>query len=406
MNILWIGMAVPESLAATLSASDKYITGQTQAFQTRIIRALEHGDRNQVCIISSPPVTDWSKVRFTRRTHWRHSNSPGPNVVVPIANFIGLKQLSVFLGCFLAACARALKHDTRRTMIVVGDSYFPHLLAAWLAARVTGIKVAAFITDVPGLLAVADPWYKRLVRPIDVALVMGLLRRMNGLIVLSPHIAGDFFPGMPHLVMQGIVEPAQLQPAHEAAYRTNNDFIIMYSGALMPEYGLELLIEAFRKFEGPAHQLWITGKGDYEPQVRSAARQDGRIKFLGFVGHDELRLRLQQADVLISLRISHAGHARYSFPSKLLEYMTQGSFVISNRFPSLPDSYARHLLILQEETAEELAALFARIKRGAYGDAKAFALGMRNFILSEATAEAQGRRLGSYLENLPDRRTR
>lgn len=403
MNILWIGMAVPESLAASLAASDKYITGQTQAFQTRIIKALEQGSRNQVCIISSPPVTDWSKVRFTRCTRWHHSDSPGPDVVVPIANFIGLKQLCVFLGCFLVTSAKALKHDPHRTMIVVGDSYFPHLLAAWLAARITGMRAAAFITDVPGLLAVVDPWYKRLVRPVDVAVVMGLLRRMDGLIVLSRHIAGDFFPGRPHLVMQGIVEPTRGQPAAEPVPRAHPGFIIMYAGALMPEYGLALLLEAFGKFGGADNQLWITGRGDYEPQVKVAAQQDGRIKFLGFISPEELHSRLRQADVLVSLRISHAGHARYSFPSKLLEYMTLGRFVITNRFPSLPDSYAPNLIMLPEETAEELAALFDRIKRGAFGDAEAFAHRMRNFILTEASPETQGRRLGSFLENLTRR---
>jgi glycosyltransferase involved in cell wall biosynthesis len=397
MNILWIGFAVPTDLAEKLSASDKYITAQTQAFQSRIIQSLEHENRNRVRIVSSPPITDWSSTRFTPLVHWQHAATAAVDVVVPVINLIVLKQLSVFLGCSLVGGCVTFGSRSRRTLIVVGDSFFPHLLAGWLVSRVNRLPAVAFITDLPDPLVVDDPWYKRLLRPLDAAVVMGLLRRMDGLVVLSPHIATDFFPESRCFVLQGVAEANEPAPAPAAP---SKDFVIMYSGALMAEYGLPLLLAAFRKLAGEGWQLWITGKGDYEPRVREAAQRDGRIKFLGFVLAEELRTRTRAASMLISLRTTHTGHARYSFPSKLLAYMATDCFVVTNRFPSLPDDFARNLIVLEKETPDALAELLERVRAGGYGDKDAFARRMRKFVLAEASAGAVGTRLGSFLDNL------
>jgi len=223
---------------------------------------------------------------------------------------------------------------------------------------------------------------------------------MRGLVALSHHIAKDYFPEMRQMVLHGIAESPPPLTGAEYQYRRDDEFIVMYTGALMEEYGVGILVEAFRLLPGRNLQLWITGKGDYEAQVRTASTQDTRIKFLGYIGREELRTRLQQADVLVSLRISHSGHARYSFPSKVLEYMCHGKFVITNQFPSLPASYAQHLIILGEETASSLASLLQNIADGQHGDGREFAGKMRAFIQAEASAEVQGRRLSDFLHQV------
>ena len=354
-------MVVPPSLSTALAAADKYVTAQTQKFQESVIAALEGTGENQLLLVSSPPMTDWSTIIFTGLKRWSHRGDTRSDWVVPLVNVIGVKQLCVFLGCFFLGTAAVWRSGRKDCVIMVGDSYLPHLFAAWLTSRLCFIKSIAIVTDMPGLIAVADPWHKRMLRPLDNFAVKRAIGSMNGLVVLSKHVATDFFPTKTFMVMPGILDTSELATGTEKGPVAADGFVVMYSGALVQEYGIDLLLEAFALLAGEEYQLWITGRGDSEPAIKAAAHNDKRIHYYGFLCDREMQARQQRANVLVNLRISHQGHARYSFPSKLFNYMIKERFVLSNRFPSLPDEYARHLVILDEETPLALANVLSRL---------------------------------------------
>lgn len=400
MTIVWIGMVVPSSFSAALAAADRYVTAQTQKFQQAVIAALEGTGENQVRLVSSPPMTDWSTIVFTGLKRWSHRGDARSDWVVPLVNVIGLKQLCVFLGCFLFCTAAVWRSGRKGAVIVVGDSYLPHLFAAWLTSRICFIKSIAIVTDLPGLIAVADPWYKRMLRPLDNFAVKRAIGSMDGLVVLSKHVAVDYFPTKQFMVMPGIFDLDGVATGAGERSPAADEFVVMYSGALVQEYGIDLLLAAFALLRGEEYQLWITGKGDSEPAIRAAAHNDKRIHYYGYLSDLEMQARQQRANVLVNLRISHQGHARYSFPSKLFNYMSKERFVLSNRFPSLPDEYARHLIMLDEETPSALANVLSRLKAGAYGDMREFGRSCRDFILREASAVVQGARLDQFVREI------
>ncbi len=403
MHIWWIGFVVPDDFSVELAAHDKYITSQTQRFQSRVIKALElAGHRAQ--IVASPPVTDWSRIRLTGLKRWQHV--PGSqDTVVPMVNLIGIKQIVVTTGCLVTLLVQAWRRRHAPSVILVGDSYVPHLLAARAAGFLLAMPVCSIITDMPNLIAVADPWYKRLLRPVDAWLVRTLLGRMEALVVLSKHIATDFFPTMRHLVMPGLIDDGVQptlapKPADARRRRASEPFVIMYAGALVEEYGIRLLLDAFARLRDEPFELWLTGRGDFEPAVIDGARRDPRISYLGFISRDELETRLARADALVSLRLTHAGHARYSFPSKLLEYMLHDAFVVTNRFPSLPDEYAEHLVLLESEDATSLAQVFRRLRECDVDERIRFTQRMRAFVRRSASITEEGRRLGAFLTGI------
>ena len=393
-------MVVPPSLSTALAAADKYVTAQTQKFQESVIAALEGTGENQLLLVSSPPMTDWSTIIFTGLKRWSHRGDTRSDWVVPLVNVIGVKQLCVFLGCFFLGTAAVWRSGRKDCVIMVGDSYLPHLFAAWLTSRLCFIKSIAIVTDMPGLIAVADPWHKRMLRPLDNFAVKRAIGSMNGLVVLSKHVATDFFPTKTFMVMPGILDTSELATGTEKGPVAADGFVVMYSGALVQEYGIDLLLEAFALLAGEEYQLWITGRGDSEPAIKAAAHNDKRIHYYGFLCDREMQARQQRANVLVNLRISHQGHARYSFPSKLFNYMIKERFVLSNRFPSLPDEYARHLVILDEETPLALANVLSRLKAGEYGNMQEFGNRCRKFILSEAGSAVQGARLDQFVRKL------
>jgi glycosyltransferase involved in cell wall biosynthesis len=401
MNIIWMGLVVPPELGERLSAADRYITVQAQRFQRSVIDAIEHGGQFKVDIVASPPMTDWCAIKFVGLVRWSHAGNSS-DWVVPTLNIPVAKQLCVFLGCLALGIARIVCRGRRDTLILVGDSYFPHLLASWIAGGLCGVKTIAFVTDVPGLIAVPDPWYKRLLRPFDNWSVRSTLAKHDGLIVLSSHIATDLFPGKPAITIPAILDRAALEVAD--GHSPDDDvFTIMYSGALLEEYGISLLLAAFALLPGDGYRLWICGKGHAEKQVQSAASRDPRISFLGYVSNEEMKIRLAKSNVLICLRVAHDGHARYSFPSKLAAYMAVGRFVVVNRFPSLPETYARELIVIESDTAEALAAALQSIRFGREGDLTTVGARCREFIRREASEEMQGRRIADFIAKVHER---
>ena len=71
-------------------------------------------------------------------------------------------------------------------------------------------------------------------------------------------------------------------------------------GSLIQVKGIQWLIESFRSLENPDVKLYIAGKGKLEEYVKSAAKQDSRIQFVGFLGEKEVSELLEKTDVLIA----------------------------------------------------------------------------------------------------------
>ena len=74
----------------------------------------------------------------------------------------------------------------------------------------------------------------------------------------------------------------------------------VFLGSLIQVKGIQWLIESFRSLENPDVKLYIAGKGKLEEYVKSAAKQDSRIQFVGFLGEKEVSELLEKTDVLIA----------------------------------------------------------------------------------------------------------
>ena len=71
----------------------------------------------------------------------------------------------------------------------------------------------------------------------------------------------------------------------------------LFVGRLIESKGLDVLLDAFDRLD--TGELWIAGDGPLRPLVESAAAQNSRIRFLGYVEGDELADVYRQADALV-----------------------------------------------------------------------------------------------------------
>ncbi len=93
-------------------------------------------------------------------------------------------------------------------------------------------------------------------------------------------------------------------PKRNSNLLKNNPFVIFYAGRLAPEKNLPLLLRAFALHSKchPSSALWIAGTGSQEKAlVRLCQRLNitQKVRFLGFVNHDELVQCYADADVFV-----------------------------------------------------------------------------------------------------------
>ncbi len=95
-------------------------------------------------------------------------------------------------------------------------------------------------------------------------------------------------------------------------------FSVLYTGRLNRRYGLELLLQAVKEWQDTDVELWLCGSGEMEEEIRSYAAQDPRIRFFGFLPHEETVRLQRQATVLVNPRTNQGEYTKYSFPSKTM----------------------------------------------------------------------------------------
>ncbi|MEU4778230.1 glycosyltransferase family 4 protein [Micromonospora sp. NPDC023633] len=393
LEVTLLGFTVPDEVLADVMARDAMHADQTHAFGWALVAAMRAAEC-RVRLLSVVPVSTWPRNRrlLFRGGRFRHDGVDGR--LLGFVNVLGLKHLTRFA----AARRRLARGPGEGDVLLVHGVHTPFLWAGVLLARRRGVRVVPVLTDPPGVALPTDGRLVRLLRGLDVALVRAALRRCAGVIALTGPLAGDFAPGRPHLVVEGIFHPpAGVRPRVEVAPGARD---VVYAGGLSRAYGVDRLVEAFRALPGPELRLRLFGRGELTPWLREQAAADPRIAPPELVDRDVLAGRLARAAVLVNPRPVGQSFVHYSFPSKTIEYLSAGVPVVSTRLPGIPADYLPHLMLAEPDTVEGLRHALARAlalpseeaaRRGAAG---------REFVRLTRSPAAQGRRVHEFLAAL------
>lgn len=136
----------------------------------------------------------------------------------------------------------------------------------------------------------------------------------------------------------------------EKRYNENN--IVMYAGGLAYDNGIHLIIDAANKSK-LIDELWICGSGECEEYVRN--NQSEKIKYMGRLPNSAVRELEREAKILLNIRNPKEKLTKYSFPSKIIEYLSSGAHVISTRLEGIPTEYYNYIQCLDGYNSTELA---------------------------------------------------
>jgi glycosyltransferase involved in cell wall biosynthesis len=199
----------------------------------------------------------------------------------------------------------------------------------------------------------------------------------------------------PNIVVEGFADPSQFAFEEEK----NDRKTMMYAGALSNIYNIRTLVDAIRKTTCDA-DFWFFGDGDQKEYVVAAAKQDSRIKYFGKVSRNELLHAQKKAHILISAKSSNDEHTKYAFPSKILEYMTSGTAVLTTKVMGIPDEYFDYVYTIEDESIKGMAATIEMVFEKKACDLAVKGQEAVQFVSAEKNYRKQGERIVAFLKSI------
>lgn len=390
MNILLLCGYHEAQYEAELAARSK--AGMEHAanlFQKRLIDGL----RSQPCalqIVSAPFIGSWPDRSSLAVFRGFRAPSQEGIVYVPFLNLWGLRSISR---------ARALQkpvddfvaqtQGTERAVVIYAP-HTPFLKAAAAAKRhAPDLRICLIVPDLPQYMNLSQKPHRiyDFCKSFDVRYFERLNRQVDAYWLLTEAMAEALHLRRPYMVTEGMAE-ADVPCSPPVRSKT-----FVYAGKLTRRFGIQRLLDAFALLEEAEYRLLICGAGEMAPDVLAAAQADSRIRYAGVLTPDELAQVFRTAGVLVNPRTDDAIYTRYSFPSKVIDYLQTGLPVVSAKLEGMPEVYRRLLYCPADNSAAALcSAMKAAMSAGEAAESERLQA-VRSHLRTLAPSAAAGRLL-------------
>lgn len=173
--------------------------------------------------------------------------------------------------------------------------------------------------------------------------------------------------------------------------------IFIYSGSLIKKYGIDTAIRVFKKANLNDYELHIYGDGEYKEEMLKSIENEEKIKYKGLVSREMLFQKLMEAKFLLNLRDPRDEFTKYSFPSKIFEYLASGTCVISTKLEGIPEEYFDYMITCETGKDESLVETFKNVVNLNEDELKGLGLAGRKFVVDKKNSIKQAKLLYELL---------
>lgn len=333
-----------------------WVKGQMEHASTLHQRRLIEGLRAHPChlkIVSAPFIGAWP-IRSTLRIFRGFSQPTHMDITyVPFHNLWGFRSISRAMALQKPVGDFLEKTQGMKRAVIIYAPHTPFLYAAVRAKpKAPDLHICLIVPDLPQYMNL-NTGHRRFYdfcKLFDIRLFEKLNRQVDSYLILTSAMADALhINGRPFLVSEGMAESKAIQPPDVRSQT------FVYAGKLVRRFGIQRLLDAFSLLKDERYRLILCGDGEMRCAVENAARLDSRISYRGLLAHDQLADVLQTAGVLVNPRTGIEAYTRYSFPSKIIEYLQTGLPVVSAFLEGMPDVYRQLLYCPEDDSSAALA---------------------------------------------------
>ena len=363
-DILFLGKLFPKEIEKEVKSKMK--TGMqdaANALQWNIIEGLDLNNCGTIKILDYLPVDSYPKGygdAVIEEYLFQHSDKYiSDDKVVRCNNITIIKQFVNFFA-FKKEIKKWINNKAGRQKLIISYTASSMFLSLIKYAKKLDNSVIAscIIADLPEFVSARKLHGVAKIYNAYLSKKSALLYKyVDNFILLTEQMADRLNIKVPYLVIEGIASDNN-NNKNNACFM-HFDFLlskyIFYSGTLNYSFGIEVLLEAFKYITNSEVKLVICGTGDAEVLIRKRQDEDKRIIFLGKMDRKFVLELQKRATVLVNPRQNNQEFTKYSFPSKIFEYLSAGVPVVAYKLDGVPDEYDKYLTYPKDNTPSELA---------------------------------------------------
>mgnify|MGYP004479112307 CR=1 FL=1 len=256
---------------------------------------------------------------------------------------------------------RWCKGKNAKNSFIIVDPLVPVIaIPTRKAAQKLGIKVCAVVTDLPSLSTNMKGRKENIIKRAFLSIYQHIsdvdLHTYDAYITLTKSINDVVNTNKKqNIVIEGFADSkdTEISDVHEN--------YIMYAGGIYEKYGVKSLTEAFISLNRKDLSLYIFGEGPYVKELIKIQETNPNVRYMGCVSPEKVVDYEKRALLLVNPRPADEEFAKYSFPSKTMEYLLSGTAVASTKLPGIPEEYFKYMYSIDGFTAKEIQKNLERI---------------------------------------------
>lgn len=319
---------------------------------------------------------------------------------ISAVNISGVKQLCQRTSSHSLLKKWLKENRDEEKAVLIYSAYQPVAASIIALCRRYQTKCYAIIPDLPRdmyALAKMTP-LKKWLSEFYVRAAEKIQGSFDGYIYLTEAMKEVIAPNAPYTVVEGIADVAE---ARELTLTDKtSEFTVMYAGTLNEKYGIRNLVEAFVGLKKENARLWIFGSGDFQGKIREYAKSDKRICYFGRVARQEVLEREKQASLLVNVRDDKDEFTKYSFPSKVIEYMLSGTPMFMTKLSGIPEEYYNHTYWVEDNDVPTLRKALEALASKPAEELLAFGAAGQAFIKNEKNGRTQAEKILKFIRDV------
>lgn len=259
-------------------------------------------------------------------------------------------------------------------------------------------KILLIVPDLPEYMAHSRNFIVDQLKKVDMKSLSLLYNDVDGFILLTEYMKDKLLiNGKPYKVIEGIFNP-QDQLISELSSRKS----IFYSGTLAKRYGVMTLVNAFIKADLKDYVLEICGMGDSKDEITRLASRCPNIHYYGQLPREKVLQMQRSATLLINPRTPEGEFTKYSFPSKVMEYLASGVPTLMYKLQGIPDEYYDYCYYITELGEDALANKLKMIVNKPHVELKQLGGKAQKFILEKKNPVSQCLKICTLIDEVLD----
>lgn len=198
------------------------------------------------------------------------------------------------------------------------------------------VDFCVIVPDLPEYMAVRTGLTKLVFHGLA-RLSYRIVNGADSVVAITDAMLDVFSPKLKKVVVEGIADSDYVNRPSSSVRKP----YFLYSGTLDRRYGIRKLLDAFVESNIENYHLYICGDGDDRANVESVSATNARVKYLGQLDRNAVLQLQREASLLINPRDNESAFTKYSFPSKIIEYMSSGVPVMMYALDGIPAEYYR-----------------------------------------------------------------